>query len=702
MRIFLAVLLAIIFAVLFIAAVTINRVKDTAGGSDYLVNLLDDVDAYNYGYDTVLDALLTDITNKGFDITGGATDTTKTIKFDDPERVKRASLTFIEEVLPREYVRAKTRETVQGAIRYFTGRSDEFDLDLETQERTRRVPAAVRAAAEEIDLGELITDQFIAPTIRDLAGELTENTFGIEFTAADAEDAARRVIPPDWIEEQIFQAVDELVPYVAGEESTFNVRIDVRDRIPIAGEVLKEKLTADDSTIELVFDRVVDPLIHAAVSDINVLSFRVEITEEEIDEAIEAVAPPSWVRDQANRIIDEFVEYLSGRDNRLDYVVDLTGPKEAAVEVITDLALRKLNEQLAVIRTCTGIADATAAGGDVTSGLLPRCIPGGADELITAIMTPTIEAGVSDLILGSVPDRITYTDAEFRAQLGAGNVNTLDDLRSTIANGVSYSSEDFLLDFIGNSDFDEAEDRREIVRIIRSGIRFDETDFRDLANGRVNDVDEVRDWIGRSFSFWWLIFTPALLLLLVVTLVGGRSWPGRFKWFGVTLLVVSLLSLVVVRITWSVTGTYRDDAVVIESLSEEFRADFPALTRVIESEELQDKLNFMLDDWAAGLGNANIPFIIAGAIVAALAWLYPRYVRYLPARFGGPGGTVVTDPGSYGDAWPSTAPPEPNREPEQEAASSTNDRDGPPDGDPASSAHSAEGDDESGPPRPSV
>src|SRR5690606_2751417 len=129
--------------------------------------ILDDAEVYDFVYDRALDAAISDITARGIEIGGGEDGESQTLMFEDPARAHAALKGFIETVLPREYVRQEINEALNSMVSYATGQTDTFLVDLETGERIEAFPEALRVASAEIELGELISSQLIAPAIRD-------------------------------------------------------------------------------------------------------------------------------------------------------------------------------------------------------------------------------------------------------------------------------------------------------------------------------------------------------------------------------------------------------------------------------------------------------------------------------------------------------------------------------------------------------
>lgn len=637
MRPALAVLLALVFAALFVVALLVSRVVNTAGDPSEISGVIEDADLYDFVYDRVLDAALMDLVSKGITVQSTG-DEPHTLEFEDPAQAHAAIKSLIETILPREYVRQKIEETLNGVIPYASGRQDGFQVDLETSDRIDAVPEAVRKASERIGLGELVVSGLMVPMVRDLSQQITDEALGIGFTPDEAEDAARRIFPPQWIESQVFSFVDQAAPYFSGTGDDLNIVITFKDRVPVAGQVLKEKLNDEDTLVKLVFEQIVGPLVGQIVGDSTVLAFGIVITDQDIREAVEIVAPPDWVRAQGDGIIDSVVAWLVGATENIEYTLLLADRKADAAVQLEALAMRKLDEQIAATPVCQNPAQAAAAVNDVLAAQFPSCLPQNASEVLD-VMQPLIGNEIDRFVSNSIPDQITYSDADLRAQLGADSLGTLDSLRDRVVNGFTFTDED-LLNRLGNSeDPGAAENFQETLDIIRAGIVFDETDITGRMDvAQLDQFNEARNWINLGWTFRWVIFLPAVLLLLAVAFVGGRGWPGRVKWAGAPVAIVAIIFFGAIQVGWASTASFRDIAMPADSLDAETRADFPAIAALADSGEFQGMVERVGSSWISGLAMSAVPWAVGGLVLFGLGFLYPKYQHHLPAMLGGSGG----------------------------------------------------------------
>jgi len=638
-----AVLFALIFFLCLFAVVATVQASGKLTNPGYITSMLREADAYNFVYDDVMAAVLDDMVEQGieYEVTL-AGDEPVVIRFDDTESAKRTMRGLVEGVLPREFVQDRVEAVLDDTLNYAYGRSDEFEIDLQLPRVLRRVPGAVRIAAADIKLGESLSRDVIGPVVRAAAADFTAGPLGIAFTSDEAAEAARRVAPPEWIEAQLFAAVDEATPYFAGDRGSFAVNISFRDRVPIVAEILKEKIEAEDGAVDLVFDKIVNPMVSRVLESVTVLSYDVPITEEEVEAALEEVAPRWWVREEANAAIDEAADYLAGSSETLALSVDLVERKEAAVRVLGDLAEKRLKAFLGSIPGCESLEEAQRAASSLAAGGLPGCVDDRLD------LGPLVDAAVAGLreevryrIADEIPDEFVYTDADFRREMDPGAMDGLEDLRRTLRDGFTFTSGDLIEEWSKSTDRDDVE---RVLDIIRGSSIYDESEFEELYRENVDEGTEVsflwvdttvptlettRGSLGRLITLRWLAFIVPAVLLLIVAFLGGRGWLGRLKWAAWPLFATSVVAAVLFGPVFQAIVSANSERWFDFSIGAEFKADWPATAALVESGIVGEKLEAVAGNIMGSMLQLSVVCLIVSLCGLAFAYLWPLRRRHL-------------------------------------------------------------------------
>ncbi|MDP6668079.1 MAG: hypothetical protein QF357_11910, partial [Dehalococcoidia bacterium] len=508
MRKLLAILLAPLFFILFLLAITLNQVTNTVTEPDVVIGMMNDGEFYDYAYDNIIANMVRDTTEKGIDIEGGLGESagTNTLMFDDPDAAAVTIIELIETLVPRELVKEKFEESLSSFVPYIRGDTDEFIIDLEVQQRVLAVPDAARDAVRDLDLAQRVIDDLLVPQVNDFSGDIFDEALGIGFTPQENEANARRIFAPDWLETQLFLAIDEITPYFAGEADHFNVVMHFDDRIVIVGQILKAKLGSTDVLYNLVFAQVVDPVIKQTVAQSTSVGYGISLTEPEVVQAFEVIAPREWVREQGNGVVDALVDYLIGTSNSLDYVVYIGDRKAAATGELQALARTKLRATLTVIPPCSSQADALAASQALSNKQLPECNAGGQTAVDVALNTlgPIMDQQVESFVESQVPSEVAYSLSDFESQVG-GNFDVVTDLRDQVTEGVSFTEQDLINAMADETDPESRADAEEMLQILADGVLITEENIEEnLEPDALEQFNDIRDYVNLGLRLRWL------------------------------------------------------------------------------------------------------------------------------------------------------------------------------------------------------
>ncbi|MCZ6539191.1 MAG: hypothetical protein O6922_05135 [Chloroflexi bacterium] len=660
MRPLLAVLLAGLFLILFLVAVTVNHAVDTASDPEVIIGMVNDAEAYDYVYDNIVANLVRDIVERGIKVDSGLTgpSASTVLSFDDSDAAAVAILALIETLVPRDYVKEKFEAGLRGLAPYLKGETNEFTIDLEVQERVRAVPGAVRALVTELKLTELVVEDLLVPQVAEFSSLVSSDALGINFTQQEIEETARTIFAPEWLEGQFFGAIDEITPYFAGDADSFNVVLLFDDRVVLIGQILKDKLAREDTLYNLVFAQVIDPLIQQTVAQSTSVGFGITLTEQEVVDAFEVIAPREWVREQGSGVIDALIDYMVGSANELRYTLELTDRKTAATFELQVLARQKLQSTLGAIPACATPAAAVGAGQDLAARQLPRCIAGGQTAIDLALRTfgPIMDAQVGSFVGLQVPDQLSYSLADFESQVGGG-LKTVEDLRRRVIDGISFTEQDLIDAMAVENDPVSRADAQELLRILAAGVAITEKNIVDrLTPGDLRRLDDARGYAKTGLSLRWLLWVVVLGPLIAIGFIGGREWAGRLKWVGGVAVVCAVIVFAGIAIGWSFIDIAIDRIPDYETrLDAEFRASYPRLTAELVSDGPAVRLQRALDSWQRGWRNQTIPWIFAGVLVFAAGFAWPRVEEWRNSRAAA--GPPAPSPGTSDP--PTSAEPDP-------------------------------------------
>jgi hypothetical protein len=628
----LAVLVGIVFFAVFTLGIVRSHVADTFFNSAYVSKQLVRLDVYNWVHDSVLPAVVADEVSTGIEIDGDFLpgDAT-TVQFADQATTQRTILNLARGTVPPEYLQEFTEGFLDGFLPYVQGETDEFAVALGLRGRVVAFFPSARRAIADMRLSETLVNELVAPAAERSAADFTAGPLGVTLTGQQARDAALRIAPPDWIDAQILDAMDQAEAYLTGRSLSMNIRVPLADRLPIAADVIKDIL-AEGQADQLLFDRVILPRIREQIGSVTVLSYEVPISDAEINDAVRQIAPRRWVQGHVNGIVDATAAYLSRETDDLTYAVDMRARKAAAVDIIGDLAVRKLREQISSIPRCSTRADLAEAGIAAQQGDLPPCIPPQGTNGFLEDAVTRVRGDVRAQIGARFPDTMRYSLNDFSAGLTGRGVTELQEVRDTIHDGITYTDQD-LRDEFGEDlgTFDRWLD------VIRNGRPYTSVDWEnDLTESDSEDFDSfdtARGYLGLALGTEGgaLVLGVALLLMAVIGILGGRMWSTRLAW-AAGALTLSALVLVVVA-SQILPGPVRDRAwdesinQINQQIAEDRAAGEPVQLLIVMRDEGIPKAEEFTTSWVSGLGDAALLWLFVGLLGMAVGWAWWYYTR---------------------------------------------------------------------------
>ena len=631
-RRFFAILLIPIFLVWLTASTVRSGLDRTLFDDSFLADQLEKQDFYNWLHDDLVRVALDDLVNVGLDIDSDYLPEGKTtIEFADPATTREAARSLLLATFPPEYLQEITSDALAQFMPYLRGESDEFAISLALNERVSGFFTGLEDTYVKIDFANALVDELIAPAAIKSAGDFTEGPFGLVLTPEQAGDAARDIVPTEWIDEQVFTTLDELNAYLSGNSDTFVITISFKDRIPIAAREIKEILTESNAE-QVIFDKLIKPTITEQIGLITVLSYEVTINDDEITEAINRIAPPEWVRGHIDAIIDDVAAYMSRDSDTLSYTIDLSDQRDAAMDVVADLAVAKAVEQVNAIPQCTSLAEGHNALLAISAGRLPDCtnpnLP--VDQFMEQLVTK-LSAEVKKFIGGQFPDSVTYDESLFTNALGGQGSTDLESVRDKIAKGITIDADDLLGQF---SDKDQTADL--ILEMIQTDHSYTQVDFdryreERAANQGTDDLNAVDTFRGTPLG---LVLGPlgaaiatgiGLLLLFIIGILGGQSWTSRLIWAASAMAFSALiLWLAFTQVIGGVGADFATEGILGEietQIAEKERQDEPIGMLVLVRDEGVEKLLAIGDAITGKFAGYVLLWLAVGviAIIAAIA-----------------------------------------------------------------------------------
>ena len=244
-------------------------------------------------------------------------------------------------------------------------------------------------------------------------------------------------------------------------------------------------------------------------------------------------------------------------------------------------------------------------------------------------------------VLSLIPAEITFTDKTLRAELdkvGAGeNIDLLDEVREFVGDGWEYTDADLREHLLELGDEEAVELLDDIRALLADGWTYTHNDLRghivDIAQvddetNTLRDFDRGRDIFSLARTWRYLVYLPVFLVLVLIGLLGGRTWSSRLAWAASFLVIAAAVLFVLFGPVYdfaaesNIIDDLREDALEEIAVTD----DFPN-TQLLVTNKSIDILESVVGGFASGVATKSLILFVVGLGVLALLLARPEMGR---------------------------------------------------------------------------
>jgi len=595
-----AVLLAVIFVILSLLVMVAFRVNATAGNPDFYAEQLQQADVYHFIYDDVLPSALEE-SDAGED-TGGIG------VIISPLKPHLSSV--VRQTLPPEWLQAQVEHAIDEVVPYVWGETATFRIIIPLKDRVEAGGEAIRSVLHRPDVFPVLYGQLIQLITEEIAPAEDGALAMLAISEEDMEVMLRRILPQDWLLEQIDSAFNEMVPYLTKEQAHFTLEIDITRPLDELEKVLADFLSRRE-TYDSLFAEMLAPTIQQNLEEITQLPFDVELTDDEIIAAARAVMPLEWYQPLVKDLVSQIFAYLRGTQDELELTISLADRKPEIAGALGRLADEKMGSAFNSLPVCTEAHLLELLSDPSLENILCRPVDISYQEFKELVGIDTVSL-VQPLIEMGIPDEWILTEADISQLFGGEEEdNILNQVRELVQKGLVFDEED-LNKVIGTDVALE-----DIRQSIAGGLTFTEQDFKSLmgdtgdtgAGAQTEAFEQVRSGLGMAkkwLNFVWII---PFLLLLAVGALGGRQWSSKLIWAAALLAAMALIAYIIFGPVFSATA----QPVIDQTLAMEFNQT-EGITSLMAQKGTILAHN-AVDSFISGLRNQAIAIIIASVVL---------------------------------------------------------------------------------------
>ncbi len=380
---------------------------------------------------------------------------------------------------------------------------------------------------QKADVYNFVYDKVVPAALDEINTESSDFHIDMQAIKGDVAAAARKIVPPEWLQAQVESATNTIIPYMVGSTDSFTYTVALKDKVVKASEVIKSDIIGG-AAFPSLYDDGISYATDRVVENLDMLPYSLTFSRTEIENSLKEAIPQDWAASQARAAVDSVTPYMTGDSDHFAIIIPLKDRVDEAVSILAGLADQKIEAKFNSLPTCS-MAEFNQAVRGLPPGSLPRCRPdslsyqGFKDALnIDTRVTSSIRQMVSE----KIPDQWSYTDADLVKKLSSDDRQTLDDARGWIRNGYTLTEKD-IRDKISDTDKD------------------------------LNFFDRVRHRIDNTRAWLWTLWLIPFAVLVFIGLLGGRRWVSKLAWGLTVLFLTSLAIYICTSVVYSHVGEPR-------------------------------------------------------------------------------------------------------------------------------------------------
>lgn len=499
----------------------------------------------------------------------------------------------LRDIAPPQWLQTRTEATLDAVVPYLAGKQDHFEVLVPVKDRIQVAVPVVKGLMRDVNAYNLLFDQLVVKLVKDNLGQQAALPLGVTLTSDEIVPVLRKTLPPEFIQQQTENMIDQVAPYLTGDSKTFKVVVPLKDRKQAAVSAIQE--LADKKLKELVAS--MRPCTVKEALDLVQKGFTGSLPPclpkgyslDEVKQALGINIPgitQAQIEKQLGISLDILIKGVTADTIKQSFGIDLAGQvSQFVIKAIpddytfTDVDLRKVLGDKDEEKLDKAL-DTTRNGFKFTDA-----------DLLKAMNDDQKKSWGS--FLDATRKGVTYTDANLRDDLGAENQKTLDQVLERTRNGAKFTDADL----------------RKAISDTQGGAQ------------ALKNLDDARKWLGLERKLRPLYYLVPLLFLAAIGFLGGRCWRSRLAWAAVPLLIAA-------GIAYAAFGpVYR--AVVEPILDKGFADAARDVTGVglLMIQKGTSVTQTAINDIISGLATQALVLLIISVVALAVAILWPVLFR---------------------------------------------------------------------------
>ena len=401
---------------------------------------------------------------------------------------------------PPGWLQAQTERNLDQIVPYFAGDGDSFTFRLDVNERVPQLIAEGGVLVENANVHAILFDVLLTAELDELHRVMTES--GLDMDRDRLERAVAAIVSAEWTSQQAAAIYYEIAPYVMGRTDSFQARL----RLDGLRSPLSDELSAVAREIDwrpILSQQAIAPLMRQGQDRSLRLIRGLDLPQSEIMTILAESVTQTQYETAADDAVAELAAYLFGDSESPTVAIDLTDLKRQSRPRLAELARRTANDAANRLPTCASGERWQPSATFVE--VFPSCLPAepqarnGLQRWLSDFNADA-DAHVESAVMRRMPDTLILTETNFWTAINNGGVNISEEsvaqLRDLLINGVAFTSDDLKASLESELGAGAVQSLEDVRSIFRDGVEISDDDFITLSPRAVSAPNAAGGWSG--------------------------------------------------------------------------------------------------------------------------------------------------------------------------------------------------------------
>jgi hypothetical protein len=190
----------------------------------------------------------------------------------------------------------------------------------------------------QADIYNFTYNDVLPATLEEIEDDTSDFPVDVALLKSHVPGMVEEALPPEWLQAQVEQVINQVLPYILGDTDSFSVDIPLKDRVEAVAGAVKDTLHDEE-----FFDDLYEQGVQFGVDqykEMEDLPSFLQLSDDEVVSLLRSVLPADWIQSQVDANIDAIVPYFTKDIENFTLRIDVSGRMDSLESAMTDILMK--------------------------------------------------------------------------------------------------------------------------------------------------------------------------------------------------------------------------------------------------------------------------------------------------------------------------------------------------------------------------